>query len=49
VKFYKSFYMRPRYILSRLKKLQSWNEFMKKARAGLSVIHMKKKDVDHLK
>jgi anaerobic magnesium-protoporphyrin IX monomethyl ester cyclase len=49
VKFYKSFYMRPRYILSRVKKLQSWDEFAKKARAGLSVIRMKKKDVDHLK
>ncbi len=49
VKFYKSFYMRPRYILSRVKKLQSWDEFTKKARAGLSVIQMKKKDVDHLK
>lgn len=49
VKFYKSFYMRPRYVLSRLGKLRSWNEFAKKARAGLSVVRMKKKDVDHLR
>jgi hypothetical protein len=49
VKFYKSFYMRPRYVFSRMKKLQSWDEFIKKARASLSVVHMKKKDVDHLK
>jgi anaerobic magnesium-protoporphyrin IX monomethyl ester cyclase len=48
VKFYKRFYLRPRYILSRVKRLQSWDEFAKKARAGLSVIQMKKRDVDHL-
>lgn len=48
VRFYKTFYMRPRYILSRVRKLQSWDEFAKKARAGLSVLRMKKRDVDHL-
>lgn len=48
VKFYKGFYMRPRYVLSRVRRLQSWDEFAKKARAGLSVLRMKKRDVDHL-
>ena len=49
VKFYKSFYLRPRYLLERIQKLRSWDEFGKKARAGLSVLTMKKEDVDQIK
>ena len=41
VKGYKSFYMRPSYILKRIKYLRSFAEFKKKAAAGLKVFFMK--------
>jgi len=41
VEGYRSFYLRPRYILRRLWKLRSWSELKKKARAGLGVFKMK--------
>jgi radical SAM superfamily enzyme YgiQ (UPF0313 family) len=49
VKFYKSFYLRPRYVLSQSLKVKSKEELIKKARAGLSVLFMKKSKVDTLK
>ncbi len=49
VKFYKSFYLRPVYWMSRLSRIRSGTEFRRKMRAGLSVALMKKKDVDSLK
>jgi len=49
VKFYKSFYLRPSYILRRSFKVKSKDEFIKKARAGLSVLFMKKDKIDTLK
>ncbi len=49
VKFYKSFYLRPSYILRRSLKVKSKDEFIKKARAGLSVLFMKKDKIDTLK
>ncbi|OQX79594.1 MAG: hypothetical protein B6D56_06795 [Candidatus Omnitrophica bacterium 4484_70.1] len=48
VKFYKSFYLRPHYILSRLRKTKSKEELIKKAKAGLSVLFMRKESVDRL-
>jgi radical SAM superfamily enzyme YgiQ (UPF0313 family) len=41
VEGYKSFYLRPRYILRNIKKLRSLGEFKKKAMAGLKVFSMK--------
>lgn len=41
VKGYKSFYVRPKYILRNLKKVRSIGEFKKKAIAGLKVFKMK--------
>ncbi len=49
VKFYKSFYLRPSYILSRILKVKSRDELIKKAKAGLSVLFMKKEKIDTLK
>ena len=49
VKFYKNFYLRPKYLWTRIRKIRSWDEFGKKARAGLSVLRMKKEDVDRMK
>ncbi|MFC1576791.1 B12-binding domain-containing radical SAM protein [Candidatus Omnitrophota bacterium] len=49
VRFYKSFYLRPGYVISRLFKVGSGNELIKKAKAGLSVLLMKKSDVDILR
>jgi anaerobic magnesium-protoporphyrin IX monomethyl ester cyclase len=49
VKFYKSFYLRPSYILSRTLKVKSKGELLRKAKAGLSVLFMKKDKVDTLK
>lgn len=49
VKFYKSFYLRPSYILSRSLKVKSKEEFKKKAKAGVSVFFMKKDKVDKMK
>jgi len=49
VKFYKSFYLRPSYILSRSIKARSIEELIKKARAGLSVLTMKKEKIDTLR
>lgn len=40
VKCYKSFYLRPGYILKSLGNIQSAGEFMRKAKAGLSVVTM---------
>jgi len=41
VQGYKQFYMRPTYIFRRLWQLKSWEEFKKKAKAGLKVFLMK--------
>ncbi|UCC38419.1 MAG: radical SAM protein [Candidatus Aminicenantes bacterium] len=49
VKFYKSFYLRPSYILRRSFRVKSKSEFIKKARAGLSVLFMKKDKIDTLR
>ena len=49
VKFYKSFYLRPSYVLSRSIKARSKGELIKKARAGLSVLTMKKEKIDTLR
>jgi len=49
VKFYKNFYLRPSYIIRRSFKLKSSDEFLKKARAGISVLFMKKDKIDTLK
>jgi len=49
VKFYKNFYLRPFYILSRGLKIKSKEELIKKIKAGLSVLFMKKDEVDTLK
>jgi len=48
VKFYKSFYLRPSYVASRIIRIKSGREFIKKAKAGLSVLFMKKESVDKL-
>ncbi len=40
VKGYKTFYLRPKYILKRLSRLKSFPEFKKKAKAGLKVFSM---------
>ncbi|MCX7973941.1 MAG: B12-binding domain-containing radical SAM protein [Candidatus Aminicenantes bacterium] len=49
VKFYKKFYLRPRYLFSRLIKTRSVDELIKKTKAGASVLTMKKSSVDKLK
>ena len=49
VKFYKSFYLRPRYLFSRILRVRSRDELLKKAKAGLSVFQMKKEGVDKLR
>ncbi len=49
VKFYKKFYLRPQYLLSRMIKTKSIAELTKKAKAGISVLTMKKNAVDRLK
>ncbi len=41
VKGYRQFYLRPTYILNRIRRLRSWDELKKKARAGLRVLGMK--------
>lgn len=41
-KAYKSFYLRPRYLLKRVLELRSWDEFKRKAQAGLSILKFKK-------
>jgi len=48
VKFYKSFYLRPSYLLARIMRIRSKDELIKKAKAGLSVLFMKKEGVDKL-
>ena len=49
VKFYKSFYLRPSYWISRISRIRSADEFLRKIKAGLSVVLMKKKSIDSLK
>ena len=49
VRFYKSFYLRPRYLFSRILRVRSGDEFLKKAKAGLSVFQMKKEGVDKVR
>ena len=44
VKCYKSFYMRPRYLLKSALRLRSFGELKRKARAGLSVLSMSPDD-----
>jgi radical SAM superfamily enzyme YgiQ (UPF0313 family) len=46
VKFYKSFYLRPGYLLTRLLRVRSGTELIRKARAGLSVLGMRSDRVD---
>jgi len=41
IRGYKEFYLKPRHILRMLRRLRSWDEFKKKARAGLSLFYMK--------
>jgi radical SAM superfamily enzyme YgiQ (UPF0313 family) len=41
VKGYRQFYLRPSYVARRLMRLRSWNEFAKKARAGLRVLALR--------
>ena len=41
VEGYKSFYLRPAYVLRRVSKLRSWPELKKKAKAGLAVLSMR--------
>jgi radical SAM superfamily enzyme YgiQ (UPF0313 family) len=48
VKFYKSFYLKPGYLISRVFKVKSGRELIKKAKAGASVLFMKKENVDKL-
>ena len=38
---YRSFYLRPGYILKRLRALSSWKEFVRKAKAGLKVFFLR--------
>lgn len=38
---YKQFYFRPHYILQQILKTRSWNEFKRKARAGLKMLKMR--------
>jgi anaerobic magnesium-protoporphyrin IX monomethyl ester cyclase len=49
VRFYKQFYLKPAYLLSRLRRIRSAGEFARKARAGLSVMAMKKQKVDRVR
>jgi anaerobic magnesium-protoporphyrin IX monomethyl ester cyclase len=46
VQFYRRFYLQPRYMFSRLWKVRSAGELARKARAGFSVLAMKKQKVD---
>jgi radical SAM superfamily enzyme YgiQ (UPF0313 family) len=48
VRFYKDFYLQPAYIFSRLLKVRSMGELYRKARAGFSVMTMKKEEVDRI-
>ena len=49
VKFYKRFYLCPAYLFSQIRKLNSFNEFKKKVKAGVSVLTMRKDSVDKLR
>lgn len=49
VMFYKRFYLNPRYLFSRIMKTKSLDELIKKAKAGFSVLAMKKQSVDKLR
>ncbi len=48
VRFYKGFYLKPTYLLSRLWKVRSAGELVRKARAGFSVLTMRKQKVDRV-
>jgi len=48
-RFYKMFYLRPSYIFSRLMKIRSKNELMRKVKAGFSVFRMRKEDIGKLR
>jgi anaerobic magnesium-protoporphyrin IX monomethyl ester cyclase len=48
VQFYRSFYLRPGYVLKRLTRIRSKAELMRKARAGLSVLGMRACNVDKM-
>jgi radical SAM superfamily enzyme YgiQ (UPF0313 family) len=48
VKLYKKFYLRPQYILKRIVRIKSFSEFKRKAKAGLSVLHMKASQVSKI-
>ena len=41
VRGYRSFYLRPSYVLGRFVKLRSWNQLRKNARAALRLVGMK--------
>ena len=49
VKFYKAFYLRPSYVLSRLMRVRSYQELLKKTKAGLGVLLMSKDKVDRIR
>jgi radical SAM superfamily enzyme YgiQ (UPF0313 family) len=40
VQAYKSFYLRPGYVIKNLARIRTWGEFKRKAKAGLSVVTM---------
>ncbi len=40
--FYHKFYLRPSFIVKKLAELKSWDEFVRKFKAGMSIIKMKK-------
>jgi radical SAM superfamily enzyme YgiQ (UPF0313 family) len=44
-KFYRSFYLRPSYIFSQIRKIKSRYELMKKVKAGTAVLFMRKEDM----
>jgi radical SAM superfamily enzyme YgiQ (UPF0313 family) len=48
VRFYRRFYLKPGYLFSRLWKIRSAGELVRKAKAGLSVLAMKKQKVDRV-
>ena len=48
VKCYKEFYTRPSYMFSRLRKIRSFSEFKRKAKAGLEVLYMNSEQVAKL-
>jgi len=46
ISLYKDFYLRPSYFINRLRKINSGNDFLKKTKAGLSILLMRQENVD---